>query len=117
MRSVSMDMEHHVTGHITDGGVGVRSSVIKEVKGTKVRVLGRLGLVGSQQADGDDHGRFECNGIVEQRAYDMLYEVDRFGGKAGRRVVSFCVLYTGTKYRAGRFQECRASWEQAGARC
>ena len=37
-----MGMEHHVTGHITDGGVGVQGSVIKEVKGTKVRVLGPL---------------------------------------------------------------------------
>ena len=44
----------------------------------------------------------------------MLDKVDRFGGKAGIRVVGFGVLDAGTK--AGRFQECRAYWERAGAR-
>ena len=29
-----MDMKQHVAGHITDGGVRVRGSVIKEAKGT-----------------------------------------------------------------------------------
>ena len=54
-----MDIDHHVAGHITDGGVGVQGRVIKEAKGTKVCVLGRLGLVGSQQAKGDEHGGVE----------------------------------------------------------
>ena len=30
----------------------------------------------------------------------MLEEVDRFGGKAGRRVIGFVVLESGTKDRA-----------------
>ena len=38
-------MKQHFSGHITDGGVGVRGSIIKEAKGAKVRVLGRLGFV------------------------------------------------------------------------
>ena len=53
-----MDMEHHVAGHITDGGVGVQGSVIKEAKGTKVRVLGRLYFVRSQRAEDKEHGGF-----------------------------------------------------------
>ena len=78
---------------------------------------GMVTVQGVQGEDGREYGGVDCNLIVDQSSDDLLDKVDRFGGKAGRRVVSFCVLYTGTKYRAGRFQECRASWEQAGARC
>ena len=56
IQSVAMDMKHHVFGHITDGGVRVQGIVIKEVKGTDVRVFGCLGLVGCQQDKGNRNG-------------------------------------------------------------
>ena len=93
-------MEHHVTGHITDSGVGLQGSVIKEANGTKVSVLGRLDLVGSQQTEDDKHGGVDFNGIVDQRSNGMVDKVDMFGGNSGRRVVGFGVLGAGTKYRA-----------------
>ena len=40
-------MKHHAAGHITDGGVRVKGSAIKEAKGTEVCVFGCLCLVGS----------------------------------------------------------------------
>ena len=49
-------MKHHVAGHITDVGVRVQGSIIKEAKVTEVRVFGRLGLVGRQQAEDNEHG-------------------------------------------------------------
>ena len=67
-----MDMEHHVTGHIMDGGVGLQGIVIKEAKGMKVCVISRLGLVGGQRAEGDKHGGVYCNGLVEQHNDDLL---------------------------------------------
>ena len=67
---------------------------------TKVRVIGRLGLVGSQRVELENHGGVDCNLIVEQHADDMLDDVDRCGGKSGIRVVSFVILDTGTKDRA-----------------
>ena len=95
-----MDMKKHFAGHITDGGVRVRGRVIKEAKGTEVRVFGRLGLVGSHQDKVDNHGGVDCNGIVDQRVDYLLDKIDRFGVKAEIRVVGFGVLDAGTKYRA-----------------
>ena len=85
-------MKHYVTGHITDGGVRVRGRVIKEAKVTEVHVFGCLCLVGRQRAKGNEHGGVDCNGILEQRIDDLLDNVERFGGKAGRRVVGFGIL-------------------------
>ena len=48
--------------------------------------------MGCQRAEYNKHVGVDCNGIVEQRADDLFDEVDRFGGKAGRRVVGFGVL-------------------------
>ena len=83
-----------------NGGVGLQGSVIKEAKGTKVRVFSRLCLVGSQRAESDEHGGIDCNGIVDLCADDMLDDVDRFGRKVGRRFVGIGVLDPGTKDRA-----------------
>ena len=93
-------MKHHVAGHITDGGVRVQGSVIKEAKGIEVRVFGRLGLVGIQRVKGNKYGGFNCNGIVEQRIGDLLDKVEIFRGKAERRVIIFVKLDAGTKDRA-----------------
>ena len=65
----------------------------------EVRLLGRLGLVVSHKSEGYEHGGIDCNGIVDQRADDLLDEADRFGGKAGRSVIGFGVLGVGTKDR------------------
>ena len=59
-----MDMEHDVAENITDGGVGVQGSVLKEAKGTNICVLGCLGLVGRHQAKVYEHGGVNCNGIL-----------------------------------------------------
>ena len=53
--------------------------------------------MGRQQSKGNEHGGVNCNGIVEQRADDLLDEDVRFGGKVERRVVGFGVLDAGTK--------------------
>ena len=55
----------------------------------EVRVLGCLGLVGSQQAKDKEYYGIDCYGIVEQNTDDLLDEFDRFGVKACRRVVGF----------------------------
>ena len=39
--------------------------------------------MGRDDADGNDHGRVDSDGIVEQCAYDLLQEVDGLGRQQG----------------------------------
>ena len=81
----------------------------------EVRLLGRLGLVVSHKSEGYEHGGIDCNGIVDQRADDLLDEADRFGERRGE--VSSVSEYWAWEPKTGKFQECGESWERAGARC
>ena len=58
--------------------------------------------MGIQKAKGDKNGGVNCNVILEHHDDDLLDEVGKFGGRAGRSVVGFGVLDVGTKKRAVR---------------
>ena len=40
-------------------------------------------MLGSDGANGNEHGRVDSDGVVEQYAYDLLHEVDGLGRQQG----------------------------------
>ena len=59
-----MEVHDHVTGDISDGGVWVRRSIIEEPNGCVTGCLLCFRLLGSDGADGNEHGRVDSDIVV-----------------------------------------------------
>ena len=61
---VTVEVQYHVTGVILDGGVWVGRRIIEETNGCVTVCLCCFLLLGSNGVDGNEHGRFDSDGIV-----------------------------------------------------
>ena len=62
---VTVDVQDHVTGTVLDGGFGVGCSLIYEPNGGVTDFLHCFRLLGSNDDDGNEHGRVDDNMVVE----------------------------------------------------
>ena len=61
---VTVEVQDHITGAISDGDVWVGRSIIEERNGCVTGCLRCFRLLGSNGADGNKHGRVNSNGVV-----------------------------------------------------
>ena len=69
---VAVNVEDHVTGGITDCGVGVRGGIIKQPQDVGVGLFRDFCLLCRNGAEGGEHGRVERNQIVHESSDNML---------------------------------------------
>ena len=67
-----MDVEDHVAGVETDGGVWVSGEIIEETVGGGGSVLCGFGLVGGQVVEGNEKCVVDCAGVIEEGSDDLL---------------------------------------------
>ena len=70
---VAVNVEDHVTGGITDFGVGVRFGVIKQPQGIVIGLLRAFCLLCRHGDEGGEHGGVVGNIIVQESSDDLLY--------------------------------------------
>ena len=61
---VTVEVQDHVTGAISDGGVWVGRSIIEEPNGCVTGCLRCFRLLVRNGADGNENGRFDINSVV-----------------------------------------------------
>ena len=83
---VTVEMEDHVTVQIADGCARMGSGVVEEPEDLIVGLLGGLGLLGGDRAEGGKHGQVEGYGILQQVTDDLLDEGDGLGWQYRRFV-------------------------------
>jgi hypothetical protein len=96
-----MDVEYHVAGNITDGGIRVGVGIVEEPDSCIIGAFGGVGLVGRDGSEGDQHGWIHGNGIVEEHANNLLDKVGCQGCKQGQVIVVLCKLDLGSVGRLG----------------
>ena len=62
---VTVEVQYHFTGAVSDGGVRVGRSIIEELNGCVTDCLSCFQLLVSDGADGNKHGRVDINIVVE----------------------------------------------------
>ena len=67
-----MDVEDHVGGPKTNGGIGMSGTVVEELCDGKVCALGSAGLFVGNGAEGHEDGDIDTAGIVEDGADNLL---------------------------------------------
>ena len=80
-----MDVQGHVACVISDNGIGMSGTIIKEVGHGIESVCGGVGLGGGDGADGDKHGVVDGTGVEEEHS-DKLLDVLNAGGWQGGNV-------------------------------
>ena len=60
-----MEVQGHVTDSVADGGVGVGRSIIEESNSCVTGFLRCFRFMGSNGADGNEHGGADGNSVVE----------------------------------------------------
>ena len=68
-----MNVEYHVTGGITDFGVGVCGGAIKQSQGVGVGLFRAFYLLCRNGAKGSEHGWVDRNRILQEIFDDLLY--------------------------------------------
>ena len=81
-----MGMEDHITGRIADGRARMGDGVVEEPEDFIIGLLGGLGFLGGDRAEGGKYGRVNGNGVVQQGPDDMLDEGDGLGWQYRRFV-------------------------------
>ena len=61
----TVEVQDHVTGAVLDGGVWVGRSIFEEPNGCVTGRLRCFRFLGSNGANGNDHGRGNINSVVE----------------------------------------------------
>ena len=61
---VTVEVQDHITGTISDGGVWVRRSIIEDPKGCVTGCLRCFRFLGGDGANGNKHGRVDRDSIV-----------------------------------------------------
>ena len=74
-----MEVKHHVTGGVSDGGVWLVRSIIQEPYGCVTSFLHSFRLLGSNVANDKEHGRVDSDSLVEESANYLIHEVGGFG--------------------------------------
>ena len=85
---IAVNVEAHVTGMVTNGGIRVRGSVVEQVDCGFGGGFGALGLSGGEAAKGDKHGVVNGTGIVEENAHNLADPGGCGGVQRGRGVRS-----------------------------
>ena len=62
---VTVEVQDHVTGNVSDGSVRVGHSIIEEPNGCVMGCLRCFQLLGSNDAGGNEHGRVDSDSVVE----------------------------------------------------
>ena len=70
---VTVNVEEHVTGSITDCGVGVRDSVIMQPQGVCVCLFCAFCFLCRNGAGGGKHGGVDRKRIVQESSDNLLY--------------------------------------------
>ena len=81
-----MGMEDHITGRIADVCARMGDGVVEEPEDFIIGLLGGLGFLGGDRAEGGKYGRVNGNGVVQQGPDDMLDEGDGVGWQDRRFV-------------------------------
>ena len=96
VRGVAVDVYNHVTGGVSNGGVGVGIGVVEEPQGFIVGFFSGHRLLGREGANGNKHGGINGDGVTEDCANYMLHKVNGIWGQQGGVVGIVGVLYFGT---------------------
>ena len=83
VRGIAVDVYNHVTGGVSNGGIGVGIGVVEETQGCIVGLFGGLILLGREGAKGDKHGGTNGDGVIEVCANYLLHEVNGIRGQQG----------------------------------
>ena len=94
-----MDEEHHSTGMVAEGGIGVGSKIINKVVHTGVSIDGGDGLFGSNVTETEGDGVVNGDAVVYENADDVLDVFEAFSWKDRFIIGRVCILEFGPKCR------------------
>lgn len=79
VRCVTVDVQGHVTGVVSNDGIRVCTAIVEEMGDSIHGGLGAVGLSGREGAEGDEEGVVDGSGVEEEGADDLLEEVNASG--------------------------------------
>ena len=94
-----MDEEHHSTGMVADGGIGVGRKIIQKVVHMGGSIGGGNGFFGINVTENDKDGVVDGYAIIEENSDDLLDVFEAFVRKDGTFIGRGCVLDFGPKCR------------------
>ena len=81
VQGVAVNLYNHVAGGVSNGGTRVGIGVVEEPQGCLVGLFGGLRLLGREGTKGDENGRINGDGIIEECADYLLHKVDGLRGE------------------------------------
>ncbi len=97
VRGITVHPQGHVAGLVANDGIRMCDAIVKQVHECLHGGLGAVGLLGGQGAKGNEHGRVQSMGVVEEDTNDFLEtfvvgSIKHGGVVRFRGVLDFCAI-------------------------